>query len=190
MLDNGYYTIRIWNNVYPAEIHFDLFLEDDLEDIDLIVDHLSAPAVPNDGLGMFNHTASINRHIVQSNNLNKYNKDESAYYVNKPLSFLDSDKKHWEVTLNKLGSPECYYCKNSPDQWIFVDDDSQSHLNFIVVLSCKDHKNLGRVSEISSGSNNEEVDYHTSLNEKKFIMEDVFDSNNNKIFTKNIEIAE
>jgi hypothetical protein len=176
--------------VSPAEIYFDLFIDGEIDDIDLIVDHLSAPAVPNDGLGMFNHTYSITTENIQSSILKKFENDDSSYYLNSPVSFLDPGKEHWEVVLNKLKGPECYYCKNTPDQWILVDNDSELHLNFISVLACQEHKSLGRISEISSGHSDEELDYHTSYNEKKFIMKDIVDENNNKLFTKNIEVQE
>ncbi len=188
MIDNGYYTVRIWDNCYPAQISFELFFEGDLPDIDLIVDHLCAPATPNDGLGMFNHSSSINKEIIQTNALKKFNQDESPYIVNKPLSFIDKDKTEWEVVLNKLKSPECYYCTKNPDHWIIIDQDTELHLNFISVLSCAEHKSMGRVREIVSGSGDESSDYYTSSNTKKFEMQDVFDENNKKLFTKNIEM--
>lgn len=189
MLTNGHYTLRIWDNVFPAEISLEVFLEDDLPDIDLIVDHLSAPAIPNDGLGLFDYTFSVTTSSVPSSGLRKSAIGDSSYHINSPISFIGEDKKDWEITLNKLKETECYYCKNSPYQWIFIDDCVNCHLNFRSVLVCKEHVGMGRVGEIVSGSNNsEELDYHTSKDGKMFIMEDVVDENNNKLFTKNIEV--
>jgi hypothetical protein len=189
MLDNGYYTLRIWDTVYPAEIDFELFLEGDLPDADLIVDHLSAPAIPNDGLGMFDHTLIISKSITPTSTMKKFDANNSSYFVNDRLSFLDDGEDNWQVVLNKLKSPECFYCTNKPEQWLFVDEDSNTHLNFRSVLSCKDHLHMGRIKEISSGfDDHNKEDYYTSKNSKRFAMQDVLDENNNKIFTRNIEI--
>lgn len=187
MLDNGYYTVRLWNDVFPAEIHFDLFLEEELLDTDLILDHLCAPAVPNDGFGMFDYTFSTSKTIMPSSSLSKFYKHESSYTVNDPVSFINEDREDWEVILNQLKSPECYYCKNAPEHWIFIDDDSKIHLNFKSVLVCGEHRALGRSREISNEPDKDgELDYQTSKNKKKFYMKDITEKNTN-LFTKNIE---
>lgn len=187
MLDNGYYTVRVWNNVFPAEIYFDLFIEEELLDTDLIIDHLCAPAVPNDGFGMFDYTFSTSKTMMPSSSLSKFSKVESSYIVNDPVSFIDEDREDWEVVLNQLKSPECHYCGNAPEHWIFIDDDSKIHLNFKSVLVCGEHKIFGRSREISNESDKDgELDYRTSKNKKKFYMKEIVENDTN-LFTKNIE---
>ncbi len=189
ILDNGYYTIRIWNETFPAAFQFDLFLENDLQDTDLILDHLCAPAVPNDGFGIFDYTYSTEKIKLLDSPLRKENPYESSYKVNDSINYLSKDKDNWEITLNQLKTTECYYCKNAATDWIFIDDMQKVHVDFKSVIVCKEHIKNGRIRELSSSLGLKEGDdYYSSESEKIFSMEEVQDSEGKILYTKNKEV--
>ena len=142
-LDNGYFTIKIKYNVYPAEIFFDLFIDKKITDINIIVDHLSAPAIKNDGLGMFDYTYNLSYIVKNKSILQKHNKDiiSDKIFIN---NFKNSEGD--QISLNSLNSIECYFCENVASTTLFFDEPSK------VVLSCNDHKQMGRVKEIGDGA--------------------------------------
>lgn len=142
-LENGYFTIKIKYNVYPAEILFDLFIDKKITDIDIIVDHLSAPAIKNDGLGMFDYTYNLSYIAKNKSILQKYKKNVVSDKV-----FANNFKNNEEgqIYLNSLNSVECYFCENVPSTTLFFDEPPK------VVLSCSNHKEMGRVKENGEGS--------------------------------------
>lgn len=190
-IDNGYFNIRVWNNIYPSQIYFELFLEDEILDADLIIDHLSAPAIPNDGLGMFDYTYSISKKILPSSTLEKFSKLESSYHVNDPILL---DGENWEIELNKLKEMECYFCKAEPNSWIFVKNDKGPHTSFRATLVCQDHKRLGRLGETEGinpehlfiNQNEKNKNMLSSKNMKKFTFNTFFDKTNNYQITENL----
>jgi hypothetical protein len=191
ILDNGYYTIRIWNNTFPAKIQFDLFLENDLNDTDLILDHLCAPAVPNDGFGIFDYTYSTEKIKLLDSRIRKDNENDSSYIVNDKINFLDEDKNKWNVTLNQLKDPECYYCNKKPVSWIFIDEMQKVHVDFKSVLACENHIKNGRIRELSSTLGLEEgLDFYSSDQEKKFAMEKIVDAEGKVLYTENKEMRD
>ena len=117
-LENGYFTIRIWDKVYPAEVQFDLYLRSELKDIDLIMDHLCNPATPYDGFGLFDCTYSLNHEYIKSSPLSKFNKEQSSYFVN---DTLQNNEHGWHVTLNELDELFCYFCDKKAEFWIFLN---------------------------------------------------------------------
>ena len=191
ILENGYFNLRIWNDVYPSEIHFNLFLEDDILDADLIIDHLSAPAVPNDGTGMFDYTYSINKEILTSNPLQKFSKSESSYYVNDPIRL---NGEEWEVTLNKLGQTTCHFCESTPHYWLFVKNEENYHSRSSAVIVCKDHMKMGRTTELGNANPdfifvnpiNQTNETYNSKNMKKFKMHSSLNKENNTTITENL----
>jgi hypothetical protein len=188
-LTNGYLVIRIFTDTYPATIDFDLVLDDKLEDIDLIIDHLCAPAIPNDGLGMFDYTYSIKTEKMIDNSLFKDNRCDSSYELNDQIKFLDEGKTEWEVVLNQLKTIECYYCKDSGTNWIFIDDTSNVHLDFKSVVVCKTHMDRGRIRELSSTLGNEEgKDFYKSETDISFLPKHVVDEDGNILYTKNFPV--
>lgn len=184
ILENGYYTCRVWENCYPAKIQFDLFLENDLPDIDLIIDHLSAPAIPQDGLGLFDYTYSISNTKEHTTSLQKNNiYKDSSYHVNKLISFETHD--NWSVTLNELKTIECYFCNEKPEYWISLNkDNSNPHTNYISVLACPNHKGMGKTTEDEYSDKTDQ--YYSNENDQIYIMEEIKNENNEIIFTKNI----
>ena len=72
-LENGYFVIKIWDNIYPAEIQFDLYLDQKMDDCSIIVDHLSCPAKPYDGMGLFNCTYTLTHSVKNKTFISKYN---------------------------------------------------------------------------------------------------------------------
>lgn len=191
ILDNGYYTIRIWDNTHPAKFQFDLFLEDDLKDPDLIIDHLCAPPVPNDGFGVFDYTYSTKKIKLSESPLTKHVDSESQYLVNDKINFINGEKNNWDITLNQLKEIQCYYCEENATNWILIDDMSKVHIDFKSIVVCKDHIKNGRIRELSSTLLNEEgLDTYYSHSEKSFVIEEVVDENGKVLYTKNKEIIE
>lgn len=191
VLENGYFNLRVWNDIYPSQIYFSLFLEDDILDADLIIDHLSAPAVPNDGMGMFDYTYSINKEIFMSNPLEKFSKSESSYYVNKPIKV---DGKDWEITLNKLGKITCHFCESVPHYWLFAKNKENHHSRSSAVIVCKDHLRMGRTEELGNCNPedifvnpiNQTTTHLSSNNMKNFKMNNSLNKENNIIITENL----
>jgi hypothetical protein len=189
ILTNGYFVIRIFTNTYPATIEFDLLLDDKLEDIDLIIDHLCAPAIPNDGLGMFDYTYSIKTEKIHDNSLFKDRQNDSSYYLNDQIKFLDKDTNEWEVVLNELKTAECYYCNENGTNWIFIDDIGNVHSDFKSVVVCKNHIDRGRIRELSSTLGNKEgKDFYKSTTDILFLPKHVTDEVGNILYTKNFPV--
>lgn len=131
LLVNGYFVIKIQNNIYPAEIQFDLYLDEKMLDPYIILDHLSCPALPHDGLGMFDYQYSLS-------------------YVTKPRSILSKKSKKvsyvkdinsFQIVLSELEKSSCYFCDTVAENFIFFDTPRK------IVLSCKDHLELGTTRE-------------------------------------------
>jgi hypothetical protein len=189
VLTNGYLVIRMFTNTYPSTIEFDLVLDDKLEDIDLIIDHLCAPAIPNDGLGMFDYTYSLKTEKMLDNSLFKDNQNDSPYHLNDQIKFLDEGKTEWEVVLNELKTIECYYCKDNGTNWIFIDDVANVHLDFKSVVVCKAHMHRGRIRELSSTLGNAEgKDFYKSATDISFLPKHVVDEDGNILYTKNFPV--
>ena len=186
ILDNGYYTVRIWNNIHPSRFQFDLFLEDDLKDLDLIIDHLSAPPIPNDGFGIFDYTYSLETEKIPDSFLFKNKHNDSSYQINNKINFLNKEKNEWEIVFNELKSVECHYCKENGTNWIFIDDVGKNHLNFKSVIVCKEHLDNGRIRELSSTLGNAEgKDFYTSKTDVMFLLKNVVDEDGTILYTKN-----
>lgn len=182
ILENGYYTCRVWENCYPAKIQFDLFLEDDLPDIDLIIDHFSAPAIPQDGLGLFDYTYSISKTKEHTTTLQKNTDKDSAYDVNDLIAFEDGK---WSVILNTLKAPECYFCNTKPEHWISLNKNTnKNHTDWISVLSCTNHKGLGKtIEDVYSNKVNQ---YYSDEENRVYVTKEIKNENNEIMFTVNM----
>lgn len=120
ILENGYFTIKIWDNTYPAQVQFDLFLDEKMDDCDIILDHLSCPAGAFDGLGLFNPTYSLTNFTKNDIFVTKNNKQDSAYLINKPFDKEKYDKDpDYTFTLNEFTKNECHFCKLTAEYLIF-----------------------------------------------------------------------
>lgn len=153
-MTNGYFIIKITDDIYPAEVRFDLFLNESLNDIELIIDHLTAPAIPFDGLGVFDYKYSLSQENVMVHNLNKYDRSESSYNINEPM--IKSSDGSWSVVLNELEEIKCYFCNSLATRWIISGhpcrplESNQSNINLPVSKTlpvCIDHTNMGRNRE-------------------------------------------
>lgn len=146
-MDNGYFTLKIYDSVYPSEVQLDLYINSKVLDIQIILDHLSSPAGPFDGLCIFDYQYSLSYISKRHNILNKNNKNIAAYDLNEPYN----QKKHqdsiinnefYEVKLNELKNPECFFCKNQPSMFKLYDNPRK------LILVCDNHLNSqGSVSE-------------------------------------------
>lgn len=143
VLENGYFVIKIWDNIYPAEIQFDLYLDEKIKDCDLIVDHLSCPSKPYDGLGLFNATYSLNNYVKSKTFISKNNNQIPPYCVNEPFNLkdLDEKKENYYYILNQLREVECHFCSEQATDLIFYDFPTK------IAAVCKSH--------LSNGSNRE-----------------------------------
>jgi hypothetical protein len=151
VLENGYFVIKIWDNIYPAEIQFDLYLDEKIKDCDLIIDHLSCPAQPYDGMGLFNITYSLNNCIKSKTFISKNNNQIPPYYVNQPFNIeeLNEKKENYYVTLNQLKEIECHFCNEQATNLIFVGIPKK------IAAVCKMHLNIGSPREGGGDNNND-----------------------------------
>ena len=188
ILDNGYFFIKIWDKVYPSQIQFDMFLTNDVEDLDLILDHLCATAIPYDGLGMFDYSYTKTNTIPLNHMIEKNNKNQSSYIVNDLIKINDNNPNDWSVKLNQLGDISCFFCDNIGSSWIlFSSREKMHHSSSKCVIVCEEHKKNGRVGERVPNSKNylESANIYTSKDEYVFIQETVMDNNRLKSYTKN-----
>lgn len=135
-LTNGYFSLKILDSIYPAEIQFDLYIRGELNDPDLIIDHLAAPGVAHDGMGMFDYTYDLKSTKIPQHKLSRPDANFVVNNLNK--NTLDS--------LNYLESTHCYFCNNRPEYWIFLGPNENETTKSALV--CKDHKSLGRSGEL------------------------------------------
>lgn len=151
LLENGYYILKFWDNVYPARIQFDLYLDEKMHDADLIIDGLCAPAVPFDGFGMFDYSYSLSYITKNSSILEKENFTPS-YKINEPFNYDSyiNNIEDYKITLNQLDKIHCYFCNNDGKYFIFKQNKDS------VVPVCKEHKVSGTQKEF--GANQEEYE--------------------------------
>ena len=178
-MSNGHFVIKIVDDVYPSEIRFDLFLNESLDDAELLIDHLTSPAIPFDGPGIFDYTYSLIHENTPVHHLNKSDKSKSSYFINDPLK--KEEDGSWSATLNELGKIECYFCKKEASRWIIIGAPYQkteeeeivdiNSAEFKTVPSCEYHLHKGRFRE----RNTEKVkDFWTSKDDvyKIHVMQD------------------
>jgi hypothetical protein len=189
MLDNGYFFIKIWDKVYPSQIQFDMFLTNEVEDLDLILDHLCASAVPYDGLGMFDYSYTKTNTIPLIHAIEKNNKNKSSYVVNDSIKINDNNPNDWSVKLNQLGDISCFFCDDIAISWVlFADKGTMHHSSSKCVMVCEEHKKNGRVGErVPNGKDYfESVDIYTSKNKSVFVQKTMIKDDDLKSYTKNI----
>jgi len=135
LLENGYFVLKIEYNWHPARVQFDLYLDTKLPDATLIIDHLSAPASPLDGLGLFDISYSMS-YITKPRSMIANKDNRLFYYTNEPFSMqsYESDKENYEVTLNELNNAQCYLCAEQATSYRFYDDGPR-----ISILTCNKH---------------------------------------------------
>lgn len=187
-LTNGWINVRVINNVYPAKVVFDAYINENMSDADLIIDHLCAPALPMDGMGLFDFTYNLQSTPILNSAMSKHNHFTAPYKLNSPAVILDDAV---EVTLNKLSNIECHFCSLPATTWLIVgppmSPDDKKLIPPRVVTSCKDHIRNGRVTEIRySFDNIPENDFiRAGNNATQYEMLDVLDSNGNLQHTIN-----
>jgi hypothetical protein len=167
-MSNGYLVMKIIDDTYPAEVRFDLFLNESLDDVELLIDHLTSPAIPFDGPGIFDYTYSLVHENTPVHHLNKSNRSKASYFINDPLKINEEDGS-WSATLNELGKIECYFCEKRACRWIIVgapyqrtEEGQMIDINlaeFRSVPSCEYHLHKGRFRERNT---EKEKDYWTS----------------------------
>ena len=187
-LENGYLIIKIWDNIFPAQIQADLFITNEVGDLDLILDHLCASAVPHDGLGMFDYTYSKTFFPPASHILEKNNKKDSSYKVNPPVQFFDEYQTDWEVRLNQLSFISCYFCTKKANDWILTQTEEMHHSAFKTIAVCEEHIVLGRRGEVIPNSSDQtmSVDFYTSKDAAKFILNREYDKEKNIEYSINL----
>jgi len=177
VLENGYFVIKIWDSLYPARIQLDLYLDEKMEDADLIIDSLCAPAVPFDGFGMFDYTYSLSYITKQTNIIDKDN-NVPSYELNKFFDIDDYINKmgEYSIILNKLNKIQCYFCESQGEYFIFALNTRS------IIPVCEIHKHRGSSKEF--GHNEEELDKRkVEWYNNRFIMKTL--ENNNKKYTFN-----
>ena len=151
VLENGYFVIKIWDNIYPAEVQCDLYLDEKMEDCDLIIDHFSCPAQPYDGMGLFNTTYSLNNSVKSKTFISKDNNKIYPYCVNEPFSKKDFEEKkeNYYVILNELREIECHFCNQKATDLIFCDFPKK------LAAVCKSHMSFGSNRELYTSENSD-----------------------------------
>jgi hypothetical protein len=129
-LNNGYVVIRIKLNTYPCEVGVHIFLNEKVEDIDLVIDHLSAPALLNsknanaDGMELFDIDYSITYESEKNNKINKHDKN------------IYPERTDWRgENKNYLHNIECFFCREDAGFVSIHGHPARS------VLVCEIHKN-------------------------------------------------
>jgi hypothetical protein len=179
LLENGYFVLKIWDNIYPAEIQFDMYLDEKMLDPYIIIDHLSAPAIPLDGLGMFNYKHTLSYTTKQDNILFKNNKKNSAYKINEPF-YLEEYKKNSENSkfiLNELNNISCYFCDKNTNTFVFFGIPRK------IISACEDHKHFGSTKELNA-DNSLVMDIRDL---SKIFFEIIKIENTKKGYTKNVK---
>lgn len=166
-LENGYFTLKIIDNIYPAEIQFNLFLNKKMEDCSIIIDHLSAPARPNDGLGMFDATYSLVYVNKKNHFLSKSDNKKPFYFINQNPDLDNPNIKNSEnyaIILNELKNIECSFCNQLAQYTVFCSFPRKT------IPICKEHKDSRYLNGKELGANNQEeldirnsADKHTSI---------------------------
>lgn len=152
ILNNGYYTVTISYDKHPAEIQFDLYLDEYMSDPDLIIDHLCAPAVPFDGFGMFDYTYSLT-HIAKPKSIISDVYNNIRYTNNEPFNIsLYNGDQNYEIVLNQLKEIHCYFCEKEGKYFGFTGEAKR------VVTVCKEHLNHIDSSNQEGGSEGMEID--------------------------------
>jgi hypothetical protein len=193
-LTNGWFTIKIWDKTYPAEVMADFYIRGPLDDPDLIIDHLCAPAIPHDGMGLFDYQYSISSSSALNHIMQKNEKNESPYIVNDPIRRFDDNTK-WDVVLNQLSNIQCYYCSDKATEWIIIGPpwhplltENEKYLTASkVVPSCYGHQHSGRKNENAYNSNQiPEKDFKFGQeNMSEFVRVEVKDELGNLLHTVN-----
>ena len=179
LLENGYFVLKIWDNVYPAEIQFDMYLDEKMLDPYIVIDHLSAPATPLDGLGMFNYKHTLSYTTKQDNIIFKNNKKNAAYEINEPFDLEEYKKnpKNSKVILNELKNISCYFCNRNAESFVFFDTPRK------IISVCQDHKKWGSTREL--GADNSLTMDIRDVSKEQF---DIVEINDTKdTYTKNVK---
>jgi hypothetical protein len=134
-LTNGYFVIKILDSLYPAEIQLDLYIRGELGDADLIIDHLAAPGLAHDGMGMFDYTYKITSEIIPQHSM-------SSSKIN---TIDDLKQKDTLDDLNTLKNSRCYFCEETASAWVFIGPNEKQHTRSVLV--CNGHKSFGRSGE-------------------------------------------
>jgi hypothetical protein len=149
-----------------------------MPDCSIIIDHLSCPAQPFDGLGLFNCTYSLTHSIKNQTFISKYNNKTPMYFVNESF---DKEKykeqaENYYIILNQLKEIECHFCNLQAISLTFFDYPKK------IVAVCNDHISIGSKKEFNSKPD-EDLDIRSAVrSDIKKILKIV----NNDIVTQNV----
>jgi len=130
-----------------------------MEDCSIIIDHLSCPAKPFDGMGMFNHTYSLTHSVKNKTFISKRNNKTPMYFVNEEYSEIELKRQgeNYSIILNQLKEIECHFCTLEASNLIFT------HYPRKIVAVCNDHINNGSKKELDFKSE-EGIDLRRVIN--------------------------
>lgn len=117
IFETGHLVLSIDSSSYPCFISFSLLTEGNV-DIELILDHLSAPSIKDDGFGMIDWSYNIN-----------YIKKEKFT----PLVAFNTKTNNKEKQKDRMKDLFCVNCNNKAEFWDIV--------KFKTVPVCTIHKN-------------------------------------------------
>lgn len=151
LTNGGHYTLRIWDESYPAYVQFEAYIKNRVYDADLILDHLKAPAFPWDGIGLFDETCSIAESQIRFSPLMKSSEKFFPGYVVKDPLIIDHENTTYSGYLNELDKIFCYFCEFKAEFWgitrppipnsLKPDDYEQSEdlYPFKLIPVCQEH---------------------------------------------------
>ena len=170
VLENGYFVIKIWDGIHPAEVQFDLYLDTKLPDCDIILDHLSCPVGHYDGLGLFNCTYSINYITKNEPPISKENKKTPTYFKNESFNSekYNQDPQNYSFILDEFHKVECYFCEENITDLTYIGYPKK------IIFVCNNHKKM----------------HYYEKNSFNFNVEKITKIIDNKIITKNIDPTE
>jgi hypothetical protein len=160
-----------------------------MEDCSIIIDHLSCPAKPLDGMGMFNHTYSLTHSVKNKTFISKHNNKTPMYFVNEEYNEIEFNRqgKNYSIILNQLKELECHFCTLEGNNLIFIDYPRK------IVAVCNDHISNGSKKEFSSESKElnpefeEGIDLRRVINPQTKKITNIIDG---EIITQNIYVTD
>ena len=153
-----------------------------MEDCSIIIDHLSCPAKPFDGMGMFNHTYSLTHSVKNKTFISKLNNKTPMYFVNEAYNEIEFNRQgeNYSIILNQLKEIECYFCTLEASNLIFTGYPRK------IVAVCNNHVSNGSRKELNSKSE-EDIDLRRVINPQTKKITNIIDG---EIITQNIFVTD
>jgi hypothetical protein len=153
-----------------------------MDDCSIIIDHLSCPAKPFDGMGMFNYTYSLTHSVKNKTFISKHDNKTAMYFINEAFDRKEFIKKaeDYFIILNQLKKIECHFCILEANNLIFTGYPRK------IVAVCNDHVSSGSRKELNSESE-EDIDLRRVINPQTKKITNIIDG---ETITQNIFVTD